>query len=48
LYENGSFSPTLNGSVSIAAGSVFGGGTTVNWAACLKVIFTRKSTGSAA
>ncbi|RCH84787.1 hypothetical protein CU098_002770, partial [Rhizopus stolonifer] len=28
LYENGGFSPSLSGSISIVAGSVFGGGTT--------------------
>jgi choline dehydrogenase-like flavoprotein len=37
LYEQGGFSPTLSGSVSILTGSVFGGGTTVNWSASLKV-----------
>ncbi|KAG1474651.1 hypothetical protein G6F56_000232 [Rhizopus delemar] len=37
LYEQGGFSPTLSGSVSILTGSVFGGGTTVNWSASLKL-----------
>ncbi|KAI8985871.1 hypothetical protein BDB01DRAFT_896260 [Pilobolus umbonatus] len=37
LYENGGASPTLDGAVNMLAGSVFGGGTTVNWCASLKL-----------
>jgi hypothetical protein len=37
MYENGGFAPTYDGSVNVLAGSVFGGGTTVNWCASLKV-----------
>ncbi|ORE12056.1 long-chain fatty alcohol dehydrogenase [Rhizopus microsporus var. microsporus] len=37
LYEHGGFAPSLDGSISIASGSVFGGGTTVNWCASLKL-----------
>ncbi|KAI8890251.1 hypothetical protein K501DRAFT_266168 [Backusella circina FSU 941] len=37
LYEGGGFIPSDEGAISILAGSVFGGGTTVNWAASLKV-----------
>lgn len=42
LYEHGGFAPSLDGSISIASGSVFGGGTTVNWCASLKVSFQRE------
>jgi choline dehydrogenase-like flavoprotein len=37
LYENGGFSSSHEGTISILAGSVFGGGTTVNWCASLKL-----------
>ncbi|KAI8975154.1 hypothetical protein BDF20DRAFT_589080 [Mycotypha africana] len=37
LYENGGFSVSYEGAISNLAGSVFGGGTTVNWSACLKL-----------
>lgn len=37
LYENGGFAPSYEGGISILAGSVFGGGTTVNWSASLKL-----------
>jgi hypothetical protein len=37
LYEGGGFASSYEGSISILAGSVFGGGTTVNWSASLKV-----------
>lgn len=37
LYEYGGFFSTYEGSVNVLAGSVFGGGTTVNWSASLKV-----------
>lgn len=37
LYENGGFTPSREGSINMLAGSVFGGGTTVNWCASLKV-----------
>lgn len=39
LYENGGGMSTLNAEVFILAGSTFGGGTTVNWSACLKTPF---------
>lgn len=39
LYEYGGFFSTYEGSVNVLAGSVFGGGTTVNWSASLKVCF---------
>ncbi|KAI9252540.1 GMC oxidoreductase-domain-containing protein [Helicostylum pulchrum] len=37
LYENGGFTPSYEGSINVLAGSVFGGGTTVNWCASLKL-----------
>lgn len=37
LYEHGGVAPSRDGSVTIFAGSVFGGGTTVNWCASLKL-----------
>lgn len=37
LYENGGFTPSFEGSINVLAGSVFGGGTTVNWCASLKL-----------
>ncbi|KAL7315627.1 hypothetical protein PS15m_004820 [Mucor circinelloides] len=37
LYEYGGFAPSYEGSISMLAGSVFGGGTTVNWCASLKL-----------
>lgn len=37
LYENGGFTPSYDGSINVLAGSVFGGGTTVNWCASLKL-----------
>ncbi|KAI7888795.1 uncharacterized protein EV154DRAFT_516488 [Mucor mucedo] len=37
LYEHGGIAPSYEGSVSIFAGSVFGGGTTINWCASLKL-----------
>lgn len=37
LYENGGFAPSYEGSITMLAGSVFGGGTTVNWCASLKL-----------
>lgn len=37
LYEYGGFFSTYEGAVNVLAGSVFGGGTTVNWSASLKV-----------
>jgi hypothetical protein len=41
LYDFGGFATSIDGSISILAGSVFGGGTTVNWSASLKVKTTR-------
>ncbi len=38
LYEYGGFAPSYEGSITMLAGSVFGGGTTVNWCASLKVM----------
>ncbi|OAD80817.1 GMC oxidoreductase, partial [Phycomyces blakesleeanus NRRL 1555(-)] len=37
MYETGGAFTSLSGSMNIFAGSVFGGGTTVNWSACLKL-----------
>ncbi|OBZ84131.1 Long-chain-alcohol oxidase FAO2 [Choanephora cucurbitarum] len=37
LYEHGGFTPSFEGTISNLAGSVFGGGTTVNWSASLKL-----------
>lgn len=37
LYEHGGFTPSYEGSITMLAGSVVGGGTTVNWCASLKV-----------
>ncbi|KAI8068187.1 uncharacterized protein B0P05DRAFT_552208 [Gilbertella persicaria] len=37
LYEHGGFTPSFEGTISSLAGSVFGGGTTVNWSASLKL-----------
>ncbi|KAI9478620.1 MAG: hypothetical protein EXX96DRAFT_253826 [Benjaminiella poitrasii] len=37
LYEAGGFAPSYEGSINMLAGSVFGGGTTVNWCASLKL-----------
>ncbi|RCH78735.1 hypothetical protein CU098_002347, partial [Rhizopus stolonifer] len=37
LYEHGGCAFTSGGSVALMAGSVFGGGTTVNWSASLKL-----------
>ncbi|KAI7857190.1 hypothetical protein BDC45DRAFT_459575 [Circinella umbellata] len=37
MYEYGGFFSTFEGAVNILAGSVFGGGTTVNWSASLKL-----------
>ncbi|KAH0538565.1 hypothetical protein FGG08_004853 [Glutinoglossum americanum] len=36
LFENGSLMPSDDGSISVAAGSVWGGGGTVNWSASLQ------------
>ncbi|KAI8388548.1 uncharacterized protein BYT42DRAFT_611581 [Radiomyces spectabilis] len=37
LYEHGGFFSSGEGSINILAGSTFGGGTTVNWSASLKL-----------
>ncbi|KAI9492683.1 hypothetical protein BDB00DRAFT_420634 [Zychaea mexicana] len=37
MYEYGGFFSSYEGSMNILAGSVFGGGTTVNWSASLKL-----------
>ncbi|CAO3620484.1 unnamed protein product [Cunninghamella echinulata] len=37
LYEAGGFFGTADGHIYVLAGSTFGGGTTVNWSACLKL-----------
>ncbi|ORZ08629.1 hypothetical protein BCR42DRAFT_455391 [Absidia repens] len=37
LYEGGGFFGSAEGNVSVLAGSTFGGGTTVNWSASLKL-----------
>lgn len=37
LYEKSSLFPSTDGSLSIMAGSTFGGSTTINWSASLKV-----------
>lgn len=39
LYENNGKLATLNQEMFILAGSTFGGGTTVNWSACIKTPF---------
>lgn len=39
LYENGAAMTTTNSETLILAGSTFGGGTTVNWSACIKTPF---------
>ncbi|KAG1472676.1 hypothetical protein G6F56_001399 [Rhizopus delemar] len=37
LYEHGGMASSVTGSLKVMAGSVFGGGTTVNWCASLKL-----------
>lgn len=37
LYDRAGFLQTSNGGCAVLEGSCFGGGTTVNWAACLQV-----------
>lgn len=39
LYEGGGQVPTRNSQAIVLAGSTFGGGSTVNWSACLKTPF---------
>lgn len=39
LYENGGAISSTNGQVVVLAGATFGGGSTVNWSACLKTPF---------
>lgn len=39
LYQGGGALTTTNQQMFILAGSTFGGGTTVNWSACLKTPF---------
>ena len=39
LYQGGGAVATLNQQMLILAGSTFGGGTTVNWSACIKTPF---------
>lgn len=41
LYDFGGFASSFDGSISLLAGSVFGGGTTVNWCASLKVTYMK-------
>ncbi|KAI9030948.1 hypothetical protein CLU79DRAFT_732153 [Phycomyces nitens] len=37
MYETGGAFSSFSGSMNVFAGSVFGGGTTINWCACLKL-----------
>lgn len=39
LYENGGTVVSSNTQITVLAGSTFGGGSTVNWSACLKTTF---------
>ncbi|OBA19494.1 long-chain fatty alcohol dehydrogenase [Metschnikowia bicuspidata var. bicuspidata NRRL YB-4993] len=43
LYENGGMLSTENSQMIILAGATFGGGTTVNWSACLETPFKVRS-----
>ena len=36
MYQNGGFIASESGTISILAGSVFGGGTSINWSGSLK------------
>lgn len=48
MYEKGTVFPSTDGSLGVLAGTVWGGSTTVNWSASLKVyiyILTKRLRG---